>query len=188
MYAAPHTRTHTRTHTHTYTHTHTHTHTLAAQQVGPASSILGIWAYVIVFWIFEKHLLERPYVELLKLLAIAFFLLLLGFLPYVDNYAHIGGFVFGFLLSGIIIPYGSYKLAWHKIKKDPDTNFYRNVKYFLLAFGIVGSLCLAALFFGLFYGLQDTWSGFSFITCIPFTSTLCIDMQSFLRNRDIVVI
>jgi hypothetical protein len=157
-------------------------------QVGPAASILGIWAYVIVFWMFERHLLYRPYIELLKLLAILVVLLLIGFLPYIDNYAHIGGFVFGFLLSGIIIPYGNYKIAWHKIERDPDTNYYRNVKYFLLVFGIVGSLCLAGLFFGLFYGLQDTFFGFSYITCIPFTSTLCIDMQSFLRNRDIVVI
>ena len=156
--------------------------------MGPAASILGIWAYVFVFWIFEKHLLERPYIELLKLLAIAFVLFLIGFLPYVDNYAHVGGFVFGFLLSGIIIPYGNYKVAWHKIKRDPDTNFYRNVKWFLLGFGIIASLLLAALFFVLFYVVQDTWIGFSYITCIPFTSTLCIDMRSFLRNRAIVVI
>lgn len=133
-------------------------------------------------------MLYRPAIELLKLLAIAFVLLLIGFLPYIDNYAHIGGFVFGFLLSGIIIPYGNYKIAWHKIDRDPDTNFYFIVKCVLLAVGIIGSLCLAGLFFGLFYGLQDTWRIFSYITCIPFTDTLCIDMQSFLRNRNVVVI
>ena len=157
-------------------------------QVGPAASILGIWAYVFVFWIFEKHLLERPYIELLKLLAIAFVLLLIGFLPYVDNFAHIGGFVFGFLLSGIIIPYGNYKAAWHKIDQDPKSNRYDKIKCFLLVTGIIGSVSLVSLFFVLFYALQDTWSGFSFITCIPFTDTLCIDMQSFLRNRNTVVV
>lgn len=141
-----------------------------------------------VFWIFEQHLLERPFIELLKLLAIAVVVLLIGFLPYVDNFANIGGFVFGFLLSGIIIPYGNYKVAWHKIDQVPKTNRYDIIKYVLLGVGIVGSLLLAALFFVLFYVVQDTWSGFSFITCIPFTDTLCIDMQAFLRNRNIVVV
>ena len=156
--------------------------------MGPAASILGIWAYVFVFWIFEKHLLERPYCELLKLLAVAGALFLIGFLPFIDNFAHIGGFVFGFLLSGIIIPYGNYKKAWHKIDQDPKNKNYDIIKYVLLGGGIVGSLLLATLFFVLFYAVQDTWSGFSYLTCIPFTSTLCIDMRAFLRNRNIAVV
>lgn len=156
--------------------------------MGPAASILGIWAYVFVFWIFESRLLYRPYIELLKLLAILFVLLAIGFLPYVDNFAHIGGFVFGFLLSGIIIPYGNYKRAWHMIEQEPDDNRYDIIKKVLLVVGIIGNLFLAALFLVLFYVVQDTWSGFSYITCIPFTGTLCIDMQAFLRNRNIVVV
>ena len=125
---------------------------------------------------FERHLLYRPYIELLKLFAILVVLLLIGFLPYIDNFAHIGGFVFGFLLSGIIIPYGNYKRAWHKIDQEPDDNRYDITKKVLLVVGIVGSLFLGALFLVLFYVVEDT------------SSTLCIDMQAFLRNRNVVVV
>ena len=41
----------------------------------------------------------------LKLAVIAIFLFLFGLLPWVDNYAHLFGFISGILLSFALLPY-----------------------------------------------------------------------------------
>ena len=155
-------------------------------QVGPAGSILGVVAYFFVFLIFEIPLLEEPWKELLKLLGVCLGLFLLGFFPFIDNYAHIGGFLFGFLISGILVPYGDFKEVWILTDhKDGKKQFmvYKTVKLVMVIGGLVGLVLLYTLFFILFYVVQDTWVGFSFLTCIPFTSTLCIDQQVLIRDR-----
>lgn len=41
------------------------------------------------------QLVPRPWLQLLKWASIVVVLLMIGTLPYVDNWSHIGGFVFG---------------------------------------------------------------------------------------------
>lgn len=50
-------------------------------------------------------MLRRPWQALGKMLVIQVTLFLLGFLPWVDNFAHIAGFSAGFLLSHAFMPY-----------------------------------------------------------------------------------
>lgn len=153
--------------------------------MGPAGSILGVVAYFFVFLIFESPLLERPWIEFLKLLGVSGFLLLLGLIPYVDNYAHIGGFIFGFFISGILVPYGDFKEVWTLTnQKKEDFKAYRNIKLMMIFVGLPALFLLYALFFVLLYVVQSTVSVFSYFTCVPFTSTLCIDQQVLIRDRD----
>lgn len=156
--------------------------------MGPASSILGIVAYMFVFLIFESRFLEKPWIEFLKLLGVTVGFFLIGLFPFIDNFAHIGGFVFGFLLSGIIVPYGNYKKVWDELDLDKGDNKKFNTFYIIKLAMVIGGipvvLLLFVLFFMLFYVVQDTWEGFSYLTCIPFTSTICTDMRTVVRDRD----
>ena len=169
--------------------------------MGPAGSVAGITAYFFVFLIFESPLLNNPCCEALKLSLVCLGLFLLGLIPYVDNYAHIGGFVFGFFVSGIVVSYGNYKkirgllrrrclvtditaaMLEEIVDKLYDSVFLL-IKLVLLFGGLLGVLVLTAVFVVLLYVVQNTWVGFSFVSCIPFTSTLCIDQQDFIRDRD----
>lgn len=138
-----------------------------------------------VFLIFESRLLRRPWVEFLKLGIVVLFLFLLGLFPFIDNFAHIGGFVFGFLLSGILVPYHSLDYVDKKKKMEkPKYDIYRIIKWGMVIAGIPAVILLFVLFFILFYVVQDTWDGFRYLNCIPFTSTICQDLGGNIRTRD----
>ena len=144
-----------------------------------------------VFLIFESRLLVHPWVEFLKLGIIVVFLLILGLFPFIDNFAHIGGFVFGFLLSGILVPYHSLEnlgMETRSGRKGEKRDTFRIVKWVMVLAGIPAVLILFGLFFVLFYVVQDTWEGFRYFNCIPFTSTICQDLGRNIRTRDTHII
>lgn len=74
-------------------------------QVGPAGSQFGILACLFVELFQSWQILERPWWAFAKLLAISSFFFSFGFLPWIDNFAHICGFVSGFFLSFTFLPY-----------------------------------------------------------------------------------
>ncbi|XP_043241505.1 inactive rhomboid protein 2-like isoform X2 [Amphibalanus amphitrite] len=77
-------------------------------EVGPAGSQFGLLACHFVEVINVWPMLQRPWRALLRLLGLTFVLFLIGLLPWVDNYAHIFGFIVGFLLSYALLPYVSF--------------------------------------------------------------------------------
>ena len=143
---------------------------------------------------YQAHRLLRPWVEALKLLIVLLILLGCGLFPFIDNYAHFGGFVFGIFLSGIFVPYyrpNEAELEYYKKKYGKDFDLKKDwiqiSKYIFLSVGSVLILVLFTLFLVLFYVVQDnSWEGFSYLNCIPFTSTFCIDLQQNIRSRDII--
>lgn len=74
-------------------------------QVGPAGSQFGIMACLFVELFQSWQILERPWRAFAKLLAISVFFFSFGLLPWIDNFAHICGFVSGFFLSFAFLPY-----------------------------------------------------------------------------------
>ena len=148
--------------------------------------MLGIVAYFFVFLIFESPLLERPWIEFLKLVGVSAFFLVLGLIPYVDNYAHIGGFIFGFFISGVLVPYGTFKEIWKLTPNQNEKDFrvYRLIKLLMIFVGLPVVFLLYGVFFVLLYEVQSTAEFFSYFTCVPLTGTLCIDQQIVLRERD----
>lgn len=168
-------------------------------KVGPAGSILGIVAYFFVFLIFEARLLENPWLEFLKLVILVIVLFLIGLLPFIDNFASIGGFVFGFFLSGIMVPYKPVRNILEKLDKqeklpegdrftDDGRDYYWIFKIVMLAVGIPLVIGLFVLFFLLFYLVQDSWDGFTYVNCVPFTDTICLDLRGSIRDRGTVII
>lgn len=74
-------------------------------QVGPSGSQFALLACLMAETINSWKLLDNPMGSLWKLISIAFGLFFLGLLPWIDNYAHIFGFLVGLMLSMALTPY-----------------------------------------------------------------------------------
>ena len=74
-------------------------------QVGPSGSQFALLACLMAETINGWRLLENPSSSLWKLISIATGLFIIGLLPWIDNYAHIFGFLVGLLLSLALTPY-----------------------------------------------------------------------------------
>lgn len=74
-------------------------------QVGPAGSQFGILACLFVELFQSWQILERPWRAFTKLLCVVVFLFSFGLLPWIDNFAHISGFISGLFLSFAFLPY-----------------------------------------------------------------------------------
>ncbi|XP_044034054.1 inactive rhomboid protein 1 isoform X2 [Siniperca chuatsi] len=130
-------------------------------EVGPAGSQFGILACLFVELFQSWQILERPWRAFAKLLAISVFFSSFGLLPWIDNFAHISGFVSGFFLSFAFLPYISFGRS----------DMYRKrvqICVFLLVFlGLLSTL--AVLFY--VYPVKCDWC--EYLTCIPITDKFC---------------
>lgn len=135
-------------------------------EVGPAGAHFGLVAALFVDAIYSWRILLNPWKAIAQLSGVLVFLFLLGLLPWVDNYAHLFGFVFGFLLSLALFPY---------IQMGRGDEHRRIIKRAIIV--IVCLLIVAGLFamlLILFYvrPLLDCDSCIYF-NCIPFTEHFC---------------
>ncbi|KAM6963677.1 inactive rhomboid protein 1 isoform 2-T3 [Tautogolabrus adspersus] len=130
-------------------------------EVGPAGSQFGILACLFVELFQSWQILERPWRAFAKLLAISVFFFSFGLLPWIDNFAHICGFVSGFFLSFAFLPYISFG----------QSDMYRKrvqICIFLVVFlGLLSAL--AVLFY--VYPVKCDWC--EYLTCIPITDKFC---------------
>ncbi|XP_023412637.1 inactive rhomboid protein 2 isoform X3 [Loxodonta africana] len=130
-------------------------------EVGPAGSQFGLLACLFVELIQSWQLLERPWKAFLNLSAIVFFLFICGLLPWIDNIAHIFGFLSGLLLAFAFLPY---------------ITFGTSDKYRKRALILVSLLVFAGLFTSLviwLYVYPINWPWVEYLTCFPFTSHFC---------------
>ena len=134
--------------------------------MGPAGSHFGLLACSFVELLNAWPLLRSPNVALLKLILLTLILFVLGLVPWVDNYAHLGGFLFGALLSYALLPflyYGEYQ---------------RRRKLILIAVCLCSLFMLLVLLFLLFYLFPfDDYEVFKYLTCLPFLDHLCKDFN-----------
>ncbi|XP_050541106.1 inactive rhomboid protein 2-like isoform X1 [Daktulosphaira vitifoliae] len=144
--------------------------------VGPAGSQFGLLACLIVEVINCWPMLKRPEQALSKLLAITFLLFLLGLLPWVDNFAHLFGFIFGFLLSYALLPFVSF---------GP---YDRQKKIFLIWVCLLSALFLFILLLLLFYLIPMYECGWcSYFNCIPITKDFCANQNINFKKDDYMV-
>lgn len=153
-------------------------------EVGPGPSIFGIIAYIFVFVFMENTFLENVWRHIAIMFSILVIALALGvMLPVLDNYAHIGGFVFGFFLSFIFVQYLELKPTL-----DPKGrgSFFRRVKCVMIPVSFIVLLLLYIASLVWFYKGQENWYGFTFLNCIPYTSTFCVDYGQNLERVQIL--
>lgn len=134
---------------------------LSLPQVGPAGSQFGILACLFVELFQSWQILAQPWRAFIKLLCVVLFLFAFGLLPWIDNFAHICGFISGFFLSFAFLPYISFGRM----------DLYRKrcqIIIFLLVFvGLFSGLVV--LFY--VYPIKCEWC--ELLTCIPFTDKFC---------------
>ncbi|CAG9767179.1 unnamed protein product [Ceutorhynchus assimilis] len=144
--------------------------------VGPAGSQFGLLACLIVEVLNSWPMLKHPNQALCKLLSITMLLFLIGLLPWVDNYAHLFGFVFGFLLSYALLPFVSFG------------HYDRNKKVFLIWVCLLTSLILFVVLVLLFYIIPVYDCEIcSYFNCLPLTRDFCASQNiNFKREEPIV--
>ena len=142
-------------------------------EAGPAGSQFGILACLIVEVINVWPILMEPKVALSKLGMIFLIFLLIGFMPWVDNYAHIAGFITGFFLSYAIIPFITFS---NSVKE-------RSARI------VLSAACLTVVFliftislFVFYFNPIETYSWCKYLTCIPITEDFCADQNINLKK------
>lgn len=134
-------------------------------QAGPSGSQFGVLALILADYVHNWQLFEGAWKGLLKMLLIVVILFLVGLLPYVDNWAHLIGLVYGFLLSFAIVPH---------IKFNTCDGVAKTVGVIVC---LIASCVVVAGLFVLFYVSPVYECPYcEYFNCIPFTSTFCKSM------------
>lgn len=130
---------------------------------GAGACVFGMIAVLFVELFQSWQLIDRAWLELLKLLGAMVVLLVIGTLPFIDNLANIGGLLFGIPTGIIFLPYITFGKvdAWRK--------------RILLIICIPILLLMFIVSFFVFYFIPDPdfCSFCHYFNCIPFTSTFC---------------
>eukprot|EP00052_Salpingoeca_macrocollata_P026336 m.244289 g.244289 ORF g.244289 m.244289 type:complete len:766 (-) comp22558_c1_seq6:32-2329(-) len=130
--------------------------------VGADPAVFGFLGVLFVELFQSWQLVERAKMELLKLTAVLAVALLLGTMPYVDNWSHLGGFFLGMLSAVVFLPYITFG-KWDLRRKQ-------------ILLLICAPLLLATVImsFIVFYVIQTTefCSWCHHLNCIEYTSSL----------------
>ncbi|KAM9598034.1 inactive rhomboid protein 2 [Trichechus inunguis] len=130
-------------------------------EVGPAGSQFGLLACLFVELFQSWQLLERPWKAFLNLSAIVFFLFVCGLLPWIDNIAHIFGFLSGLLLAFAFLPYITFGTS----------DKYRKRALILVSLPVFAGLFASLVIWLYVYPIN--WPWVEYLTCFPFTSRFC---------------
>eukprot|EP01134_Creolimax_fragrantissima_P002740 CFRG2740T1 len=133
-------------------------------QVGSSGALYGLLAVLVIELWQSWSILKHPGKESLKIGITVLMSLFIGTLPWVDNWAHLGGFLFGIFAAVLFLPYITFG-KWDRRRK---------LALILISAPILLALIIA--FFALFYdGVSDFCTFCNYFNCIPYTSTLCED-------------
>uniref|UniRef100_A0A8B9KFR1 Inactive rhomboid protein n=1 Tax=Astyanax mexicanus TaxID=7994 RepID=A0A8B9KFR1_ASTMX len=130
-------------------------------EVGPAGSQFGILACLFVELFQSWQILARPWRAFFKLLCVVLFLFAFGLLPWIDNFAHICGFISGFFLSFAFLPYISFGRM----------DMYRKRCQILLSLTLFLGIFSGFVVLFYVYPLKCEWC--ELLTCIPLTDKFC---------------
>ncbi|KAI4340367.1 hypothetical protein MLD38_025212 [Melastoma candidum] len=149
--------------------------------VGASGALFGLLGSMLSELLINWTIYANKLAALLTLIFIVIVNLAFGILPHVDNFAHIGGFLSGFLLGFVFLIRPQY--AWIN-QKNPPPGFvpatlkpkHKTYQYVLLAVSmallIVGfTLGLVALFRGADANKYCTWC--HYLSCVPTSRWSC---------------
>jgi hypothetical protein len=127
--------------------------------VGASGALMGMIAMWVVDVFSNLKMLEHPWITMIFILSSLVITFGLGLLPYVDNFAHIGGFIFGLELSIVFLPTFKSEIVWKRRLRW--ILFFVFIALFLLNF--IG-------FFVLLYtvDLKTFCPNCHYVNCIPY--------------------
>lgn len=129
-------------------------------QVGASSALYGIIGCLLVDllhqWNIVRFVGSNPWIELAKMGAQILVSLLLGLFPAVDNFAHLGGFIYGILCGFALLP--------SVVESGRSLKALRRS----IALGTVVLLTLILGFYGFFQGADfEEWCDFCYnLNCL----------------------
>lgn len=137
--------------------------------MGASGSLFGFLGVLVVELFQSWQLIRHPWRELIKLLIITLIALCIGLLPWIDNFAHVGGFLFGLVAAVVFLPYIVFGL-WDKKRKR---------FLLLLCIPLLIGFFLTSLI--VFYKASSSsfCSWCHYLDCVPITSTFCDNSNLF---------
>eukprot|EP00054_Salpingoeca_dolichothecata_P028540 m.217592 g.217592 ORF g.217592 m.217592 type:complete len:250 (+) comp26250_c0_seq4:150-899(+) len=132
-------------------------------EVGASGAIYGLLGVTVVDLFQSWQVIPNPWSQFFKTMLQLIVFLGIGTLPWVDNFAHFGGFIFGVLASIIFLPYITFG-KWDKVRKRC---------LLVICFPLL-LVCFFILFV-IFYEVQGTdfCPNCKYIQCVPYTADLC---------------
>jgi len=146
-------------------------------QVGPAGAHLGVVGCMIIEGVNMWHLMKTPSIFVARMMTITAFFLTFGFLPWIDNFAHIFGAVFGVAYTYIIVPYA----VMGRYEREKRVVFMTTSGIFVTGFGLL----LMSYFY--FHPVEECLLSLChLLTCIPFTKNFCAEQNiNFIKTGDV---
>jgi len=123
--------------------------------VGCSGALYGLMACLFIDLIQSWKLIIKPWSELFKMLVVILFSLGIGLLPYIDNYAHFGGFIMGILTGLIFLPSIIFS------KRD------LRIKRIMMIISIFLSVGLFVWVFRQFYVSASQCKWCKYLNCLP---------------------
>ncbi|KAG4091400.1 rhomboid-domain-containing protein [Neocallimastix lanati (nom. inval.)] len=134
--------------------------------VGCSGALYGLLACLLLDLIQSWKIIIKPWLELLKLLIIIIVSLGFGLIPYIDNFAHIGGFIMGLLMGIIFLPIIIFSKTGLIIKR------------ILMVVSVFASIFLFAWSFKHFYLTDKVCKWCRYLSCIPIKEGWCNDSNT----------
>ncbi|KAL0115580.1 hypothetical protein PUN28_010828 [Cardiocondyla obscurior] len=142
-------------------------------EVGPAGAHFALLATLVVEVLHCWPMLKHPRRALSKLILILLGLLTLGILPWIDNYAHLFGFIFGFLAAYALMPFISFG------------HYDRKRKILLIWICLILIVGLFALLLALFYNVPvNECEVCKLFNCVPFTRDFCASQNINFKREE----
>eukprot|EP00299_Pterocystis_sp_00344_P011705 c5505_g1_i1.p1 GENE.c5505_g1_i1~~c5505_g1_i1.p1 ORF type:complete len:624 (+),score=120.41 c5505_g1_i1:203-1873(+) len=130
---------------------------------GSSGALYGMIGVMTVDLFQTWQLLENKTFQLFRLIGMLVLVLGIGTLPWIDNWAHLGGFLVGVLCGIALLPFISFG-KW-------DQRF----KLLFRLIAVVALATAATVGIALFYKAPDpgfcSWC--HYVDCVPYTSSLC---------------
>ncbi|XP_071947971.1 inactive rhomboid protein 1-like [Antedon mediterranea] len=132
-------------------------------QVGATSAVCGFLGVTFIEIIQSKNLTQSTFVDFIKTLTILAVFLVSGTLPFVDNFAQIGGFLTGIVTGIIFLPYivfGRWNVMRRRLLVCVTTPILLSWFFILIV---------------MFYIVQSSefCSWCHYLNCIPYTDSMC---------------
>ncbi|RWW09520.1 hypothetical protein BHE74_00035247 [Ensete ventricosum] len=146
--------------------------------VGASGALFGLLGAMLSELITNWTIYTNKAAAMLTLLVIIVINLAVGILPHVDNYAHIGGFLAGFLLGFVLLL--QPRLGWSERRNLPPADRVKS-KYMAYQY-IVGVIALVLLVAGFIVGLVMLFRGVNgndhchwchYLSCVPTSRWNC---------------